>query len=162
MTNSKLVNSYTFSLSDYEPISLNSAYIPVGHGRFFPRQTTTAYKEAFKDLNKDKEIPNFNTLSVSYIYLFPEADMFYKNGRLKRKDISNYIKILEDALMDILNNDDSYVLSLSGHKRISPDDRYHCICIVSETTLDTPIYHDLNAVGILVVDNEVLTTLLPT
>ena len=106
-------------------------------------------------------IPDYTYYETSYIYLMPHAEMFFKNGKLRRRDVSNYIKLLEDGLMAVFQQDDSQVFTLHGTKRISPDGRFHCIVIVTEASIDDPVYHGQNPVIYEISGGKIETTLVP-
>lgn len=55
-----------------------------------------------------------------------KKDWFTKDGRVKRNDITNRIKIFEDAVMEALGLDDSHVWSFHVHKISSTFDATYC------------------------------------
>lgn len=55
-----------------------------------------------------------------------KPDWFTKDGRVKKNDITNRIKIFEDAVMEALGLDDSHVWSFRVHKISSTFDVTYC------------------------------------
>ena len=76
----------------------------------------------------EKDIP----LSLSLIFYIPQRDLYFKNGKLKRKDVSNLFKTIEDIVSDYLGTDDSFHMDIHGYKRVSEDDRYHIVVALSD------------------------------
>lgn len=54
------------------------------------------------------------------------SNWFTKDGRIKKNDITNRIKLFEDAVMDALGLDDSHVWSFHVHKISSTFDVTYC------------------------------------
>jgi hypothetical protein len=50
-------------------------------------------------------------LCIDKFFIFPYKELYCKDGSVKRKDISNYLKTTEDGLAKILSIDDKYFRS---------------------------------------------------
>lgn len=100
-----------------------------------------------QDLRRDPPVCVYR--SVTIILWYPHTrgrgkgqSMFYMNGNLKRLDLTNMAKLIEDAFNEYIGQDDSSNLSVNLHKRVAPDDRMLITILASESNLDAPIYHD--------------------
>ena len=135
-----------YVVKDVEPVSVNSSYMPLGGRRWKKNEAAEVYKGTFMRAvgDADEECGGkigWKMLAVTYLYLMPRSVMFYKNGRLRKKDVSNYIKLLEDGLMLKCGNDDAYVTDLHGYKRLSWDEHFYTVVVVSEGSLSRVPYH---------------------
>jgi Holliday junction resolvase RusA-like endonuclease len=153
---------HRYYLSDTAPISLNNAYIPIAGRRWKPTKETGKYKGDFmRNARGQDTLPEYDSFEITYVYFLPQEAMYFGNGNFRKKDVSNYIKLLEDALMVVLGKDDTMVFSLHAYKRVSPDNRFHCIAIVTEGAIDDPIYHGTNPVAFEIDGSRVDTILIP-
>jgi len=116
---------------EIDPVSSNAAYFDmtwIAAGRAFSRRVMQTYyrnwKVAVKDLmilqdlafgSKFEPIGFAYTISVIFVL---RADEFYtQEGDYKKRDTSDMIKILEDAVAEYIQHDDKYVIDLYAHKR---------------------------------------------
>jgi hypothetical protein len=60
-------------------------------------------------------------LCIDREFFFQRSTIFTKKGEVKRHDLTNKIKALDDGLSSILQVDDRYIFKCSSTKQISPD-----------------------------------------
>lgn len=105
---------YYLEIADIKPISLNHMY-PTNFktGRRYISPEGETYKQHIaillaSDINKRRLNHLFDIKDPLALYIdFLGADLFYKNGKLKKQDVSNFIKPVEDAISKFFNFDDS-------------------------------------------------------
>ncbi len=128
--NRKMVtsNEYCYFMHiDKVPLSINHIYSQNKSGRRFLTKEAKSFKHFIKytllaNYTKD-EIPKYTNMSLHIsLFLFRE-DLICKNGKIRKMDISNSIKLIEDAFFDFLNNfsdnfDDSKVNELCIRRKI--------------------------------------------
>ena len=119
------------------PVPYNNAYITArfgGHRYLSPQaaEFKADIKTAFQDwdnLRGKPQLPHFANLAIDC--LFPPRALYYKNGNLRRKDASSFIKLIEDALAEHLQIDDMYNVQVSVSKRELTDDLGTPVVVVS-------------------------------
>jgi Holliday junction resolvase RusA-like endonuclease len=63
-----------------------------------------------------------------YTFYFPKSTLYTLDGRIRRRnDVSNCIKVVEDAVMKYLDSNDGFVMDMKLQKRLSWDDAVHII-----------------------------------
>ena len=108
------------------PPSVNHLYVTARHGRRVLSTEGRKYKQAVKaDLVPLENAPEWLVLKI-VLYM----PLRYKNGKVRRFDVSNRIKILEDALCEGMGIDDSRVRELVITK--TDCEEYRVLCRVEE------------------------------
>ena len=59
---------------------------------------------------------------AEYTFRFPWSKWFTKAGKLRRIDLSNLNKVMEDCISKALNVDDRFAVDLHLRKRVNEDD----------------------------------------
>lgn len=110
------------------PPSINSAYVNGPHGRFKSRQATEwtmqfnramlRYRSLVADsrIEIKEKIAQGYFLSLHLDFFFPHKKLISKDGKVKRLDPSNRIKLIEDALCNMLGFDDCYIFEIKARK----------------------------------------------
>lgn len=114
------------------PVSLNESHIETLTGKRIPKPSTLNFMQFVKDWMQrydfDRGKPVFQSYSISYLLLF-DADLFFTERAPKasrrlhpdavfqRRDTSNHIKVLEDAIFDYLGVPDERVVTFRASKR---------------------------------------------
>lgn len=117
------------------PISVNKAYVTVRgrrilskEGKIYKSTVTTGVAKQLSLCTQYTDLVNEETplkLEIT-LYLERTENKGYPKKtktRYKRVDVSNRVKLLEDALFDALGVDDSSVFSLTITKQDRPTDR---------------------------------------
>jgi Holliday junction resolvase RusA-like endonuclease len=118
----------------FSPVGVNHAYstriVRKGKSHIPIRYMQPNYKE-FKaavkfwlektDTLSGGRLPFGPPFSIHYLFLMEKSSFFYKKGTLKRRDVSNYFKLLEDACSEYWEVDDTHNLVVIGQKRWVPD-----------------------------------------
>ena len=68
------------------------------------------------DNEKDSSPLVSSFYSCVYVFGFSNEMLYYKNGNLREVDVSNCIKVTEDAVFQYLSEDDSQVIDVSAYK----------------------------------------------
>lgn len=119
---------YSFLIHDLAP-SINGAYggkskrYLVPKVRKFKKLVDQAIKEDPKSYFASKALEGKRLEFNMYV---SKPDWFTKDGRVKKNDITNRIKIFEDAVMEALGLDDSHVWIFRVHKISSTCDLTYC------------------------------------
>ena len=96
------------------PQSINSLYkINYAHRVMYMSDEGRMFKETVKKYMPPSSFPPDIKYSIK---MFFHGNWKYKNGKNKRADIQNLIKLLIDAVFEKLGVDDSYVYYLSAGK----------------------------------------------
>jgi Holliday junction resolvase RusA-like endonuclease len=76
-------------------------------------------------------------LSIDYYFAFHEDRLIWKRKKtLRRLDVDNRIKAIQDQLSLILNIDDSYFISGHREKVIQQEDQPECVTVkIKQTNL---------------------------
>ena len=105
------MSSATYSVFlPFPSCSMNSAYPTNIGGRRFTEPHTVEMKETMeaeirKQLERQGGLPeHWSTFEITYIFLYEEKDIWYKNSRLKKFDLTNVFKFPEDALFDVIKS----------------------------------------------------------
>jgi len=145
-----------YQIPRIEPLSLNNAYRTATTKKGVPiRVKTTAAKKYLKRVQEEmrtidhvrgsKHLPHA-FYDIHYIFLTGELGWFFKNGKLRKKDVSNMLKLTEDAVFTYFGNDedDAQVVDVHGHKRIRPvpGEESSILIYVSPSSLDAPVWID--------------------
>lgn len=115
------------------PVSTNHSHIETRGGKRIPKQSTLDFKEFVKWNLGEEDRAQGGRLSFSAykveVWFFYEPEWFFTDGVperekalhadpvLQRRDTSNGIKVLEDAVFEYLESRDEKVLTLTVHKR---------------------------------------------
>jgi Holliday junction resolvase RusA-like endonuclease len=126
------------------PPSVNAAYFTKGHLRILTPKGK-AYKMDVKNTIATQYaafLPSFTTeemLTAVYILEYADKDELLCKGypktaktKYKRVDVSNRIKLLEDAIVEATGIDDSQNFTVVAHKTLGKYDRTH-VHIYEET-----------------------------
>ena len=112
-----------------QPISLNNIYPTGKGGKRYLRKDVKQLKKMIQDAlwaldMQQKKKPLVSPFyEVVLIVWMPHDRFFFKNGKVRKLDVSNMIKVIEDALFEyIKQGNDSQVLTVSVNKRIHPKD----------------------------------------
>jgi hypothetical protein len=112
------------------PPSLNNSYINVrGVGRVASKELIN-YKTALRVWGFDKQDVSYylakqlrdQLIRIDLKFFFARKRVITKLNTVKKNDVSNRIKAIEDGLCSIFDTDDKYVFSITAEKMISPDD----------------------------------------
>ena len=82
-------------------------------------------------------------VALTMVFYVPPKELRVVDAdKFKGRDVSNYIKLIEDAVFEYLGVDDSFSLDPLAFKRESYDDDWHILLILSNnvTAMD-PVYH---------------------
>ena len=143
-------------LIPFAPVSLNQAYstriVRKGRRHIPIRYMQPAYKE-FKatikeHLEEQGDLPFGPPFALCFLFLMERASFFFKNGNLRRRDVSDYFKLVEDACSEYWGVDDKENLIIVGHKRWVPDGELDEFI---EDAYKAPPHKDLRAIIKLVV-----------
>jgi Holliday junction resolvase RusA-like endonuclease len=98
-------------LIPFAPCSLNQAYSTrVGKGRRpfrYMQPAYKAYKAAIKEHIEEQGPLGFEPpFAICFLFLMERASFFFKNGNLRRRDVSDYFKLVEDACSEHWGVDD--------------------------------------------------------
>ena len=143
-------------LIPFAPASLNQAYsvrIQRKGRRSIPIRYLQPCYKAFKatikeHLEEQGELPFEPPFAICFLFLMEHSSFFYKKGTLKRRDITNYFKLLEDACAEHWGVDDKENFLIVGHKRWVPDGE---LTDFVEDAYKSPPHKDLKAIIRLVV-----------
>jgi Holliday junction resolvase RusA-like endonuclease len=131
------------------PPSVNKAYVSIGRGR----RKLSLVGRLFKQAVKDGLAPHLATDEVALTFqkenlrIKLEIHLFFKSvtnkgypktakNRYKRLDVSNRIKLLEDALFEALDIDDAHVFELVVTKSPTEEgEEDFCDIVITETKL---------------------------
>jgi hypothetical protein len=122
---------------------------------------------AMTDAYHGRAQPDASLLEFTYIYLFPHTPdplpkgvkslpkhqqtvlrkrqhdyLFFGNGKLQPKDVTNYFKLIEDSFATAFGIDDKHNITVHGYKRPHDYKKPRVIVLVSEVEYwDTDIVH---------------------
>lgn len=131
-----------FLIYDYQLVSSDKMYRPTkasnGKGAFFRRSKellewqkfyiNSFNNNLFFDLEKVSTLVNsldkMQGFILSIIVSIPKNNYYFLNGKLKRLDISNMIKALEDSVMSTLGINDTYNIKVLSEKGYNTSDRW--------------------------------------
>lgn len=72
--------------------------------------------------------PRLLGIGLTIVFFVPERELTtVDKKKFKGRDVSNYVKLIEDAVFEYLGVDDSASLEPTAIKRLSPDDRWHFV-----------------------------------
>ncbi len=93
---------------DVQALSLNTAYPTGRNGRRFLTDAGKAYKDTIGWAAREVcSTPTSKQVIVKYVFGFSDK---------RRRDISNFLKLTEDALIGIWFEDDSQVMEITATK----------------------------------------------
>lgn len=101
------------------PPSVNALYCTV-----FKRRVLSAEGKKFKRFVGKRLpalLPHLEPHEWLRLELTFHLPLYYQNGKRRKWDATNYVKVLEDAIVEALCEDDSAVLTVSIAKSESPD-----------------------------------------
>ena len=134
------------------PYDVNHCYWRLKSGRKRLNDDARNYKDRLKQLfesvdnQKGGKLTN-EFLSISITVWVPKDRYKYKNGKLKKFDASNVIKLIEDAYSEYIGIDDTYNTTVQSNKRPSPDDDWHFVLAVSGGEERACVGHAVSATG---------------
>ena len=97
------------------PPTSNHALLQARGGRRYPSEEYKKWKELVKAL-PNKKIDESEWYECGRVYYFP---LYYKNGKIRKKDHTNLNKYADDELCKKLGIDDSHI-------KTSHDDKQDC------------------------------------
>jgi hypothetical protein len=86
-----------------------------------------AFKEAVKfslletDACYGGPLPFKPPFALTFLFLMEHSSFFYKKGTWRRRDVSDFFKLVEDACSEHWGHDDKFNLVVTGQKRCVPD-----------------------------------------
>jgi len=119
-----MTTSKTYEIP-FAPVSLNQAYstriVKKGKKHIPIRYLQPAYRK-FKDtikehLEKAGPLGFDPPFALCFLFLMEKSSFFFKNGNPRRRDVSDYFKLVEDACAEFWGVDDSRNYLVVGHKR---------------------------------------------
>lgn len=122
------MNLYRFFLDEVPP-SINGAY--AGKAKRYLSPKVKKFKkytdqEVIKDPKSYFASRVLKGKRLKFDMYVVKTDWYTKDGRIKKNDITNRIKIFEDAVMEALGLDDSHVWSFQIHKVSDILDATYC------------------------------------
>lgn len=79
-------------------------------------------------------------LKLSMIFYVPASDLRTVDRQsYKGRDVSNYVKLIEDAVFEYLGFDDSYNLEPHPYKKLSPDGEWHIVLFIGQCSLEDSV-----------------------
>jgi len=127
-------------------VSVNNMYpvSPFGRGKYLSDEGRL-WKEYIKEMleEQDNGVPfvfGEDFYEISYIFYMTHEMLYTKDDNLRKIDVSNMLKAAEDALFDYLLDDDSSVVSIHGHKRLTLEDP-KAVFLVSPADITDGILH---------------------
>jgi hypothetical protein len=161
---------WEYRIANFSPVSINDAYFDrrilknpnqrpfKGLCRFcnvpVKRMLTQKAQDIKEDLVKEFKLqdllhrkgnlPDFDYYKIEYIFYMVQGEMFYKNGNLRKKDVSNFIKLIEDSFFTYLikeipedtkkkKKDDSMVIEFTATKTLTKSNKSYLFMRVSES-----------------------------
>ena len=109
------------------PGSMNELFEMPQWGSGLPRRRLKAEWALWKSRAKPF-IPRCDWPSDCYFrveMLFESPNWFYKNGKLRRRDVVNLEKLILDTIFEKLDRDDSRVVEKVSRKLVGRDDQVH-------------------------------------
>lgn len=77
---------------------------------------------------------------LTLVFYIPASELRTVDlSNYKGRDVSNYVKLIEDAVFEYLGFDDSYNLEPHPYKRLSPDGKWHIVLALGHCSLDAPV-----------------------
>lgn len=107
------------------PIPSNGAYATRVTKSSSYRFMKTDYRDWCDDVTESLQLqlqsdpivlPDNKVLKLSIVIMWNAEEIYTKNGKVRKKDLSGHLKLLEDCLARALNIDDSYNFVLSMYK----------------------------------------------
>ena len=114
----------------FAPLSHNQAYSQrrtrKGFAIRFLRNEYRAFKEEVKKRLEQQDekrgsLPFDPPFDLHFIFTYESSSFFYKNGKPRRFDVSDCVKLLEDAFVSFTGVDDCHHFRLTAEKRWVPD-----------------------------------------
>lgn len=128
------------------PPSLNNSYMNVrGVGRVATKELIN-FRTALRVWEFDKKDVNAylasklrdRVIRVDLKFYFAKKSVITKLNSVKKNDVSNRIKAIEDGLCSIFDTDDKYVFTIAAHKMLSCDDNEYVdaeVYVLAENTM---------------------------
>jgi len=105
------------------PPTVNNAYINFRGGRRASQSHTDFKLECqkwalghYRELHRIRPLVSGKILAMGYSYHLQRSRLYTKKGGIKRFDVSNRIKLLEDSMCRMIQVDDSHVWVLKASK----------------------------------------------
>lgn len=112
-------------IENLPPLSLNSIYPTSRSGHRFLSDEGRVFKDTIMTAlanyvieNKFEDYQGFK-FHCSLEICFGFSELYFKNGGIKRNDVSNYIKPIEDAIAEFFGYDDAYNFEVIARKYYS-------------------------------------------
>jgi len=88
-----------------------------------------------KDLDKKstefcKQLAGGKVVRISRFFFYPYDRIYTKDGRIKKNDVTNRIKAIDDSITDLMGIDDSLIWEGAEFKCIA-DDAAHVVVVLS-------------------------------
>lgn len=132
-----------YLIKDILPLEVNHCY---GYNRYTGRKflypKARSYKEdLIEEFRKTVPINPAEFYSVSIVIYIPKEVFYLKDGKTLRKanDASNFIKLIEDAYFEYINDSDAKNLYVGVYKRPSFDSKWAIGFVISEDSLSSPL-----------------------
>lgn len=123
-----MITERTYVFEADKLISTNNQYICMRKGAPFLSPQGRRYKEYIKKVmdfsdknyyNNTKLIEKPRLIMESITFLLTKEQFIFQNGSLKRRDLTNFIKLIEDAIFDYLGFGDQYVIRQRLDKKMA-------------------------------------------
>lgn len=114
------------------PISINDAYLRNfgrGHDRRLSVEASQLKSQVknslqiqdsmFYESNKYELDSDKQWLHCHYTFYLPKDNFFINGVKPRRRDVSNFFKLIEDAICEYIEIDDSHVVEIHGTKTIT-------------------------------------------
>ena len=114
------------------PPTINSAYVNLNRSGFKGRCKSSKYilfDLAFRRSifgTKRPQIPVDAKIELHLEFCFQSKNLYTKDNRIKRNDVSNRIKIIEDSLAAYFGFNDCQVFKVIAEKKSIPDNLPEC------------------------------------
>lgn len=95
------------------PPSENHALLRARNGRMFPSKEYRKWKVQVSKILVKQKIDKSTWYHADRVYYFP---IFYKNGNVRKRDVSNLNKYADDELCKKIKIDDSHIKSGTEQK----------------------------------------------
>lgn len=108
------------SVNNMYPISRGGGKRLSAEGRIYKEYISEVMRAV--DEVRETSLKLCDYYTCCYVFFMTQDMLFYKNGELRRVDVSNMLKAAEDAVFEHMLEDDSLVVSISGHKRLTVEE----------------------------------------
>lgn len=127
-----------------KPLSVNESYMATSYtsgsgykgAKIAPSPALTNYKEEmsalFEKAYGDRILDSDKLYTLRLIFSLPKLQFYYKNGKIRKQDTSNFIKPLEDIISQVIRVDDSKFVKVSSEKYFNDTEEYYIAVEISE------------------------------